>query len=67
MTAGHAPVRCRRPPGQDGGELRLAAGALQADDELTRHGGGGLTPMVFGDEREIDSGGDAAEVHTLPS
>ena len=40
----------------------MSAGALQIDDQLARDGGGGLMPMVVGDEceREIDSGGDAS-------
>ena len=46
-------------PGQERGELRLAAGALQVDDQLTRDGGGGLVPVVVGDEGEgeVDAGG----------
>ena len=48
-------------PGQQGGELRLPAGALQVDDQLTGDGGRGLVSVVVGDEREgqIDAGGDA--------
>ena len=48
-------------PGQERGELRLAAGALQVDDQLTRDGGRGLVSVVVGDqrEREVDAGGDA--------
>ena len=48
-------------PGQDRGELRLAAGAPQVDDQLTGDGGGGLVSVVVGDEseREVDAGGDA--------
>ena len=48
-------------PGQQGGELRLAAGALQVHDQLTCDGGRGLVSVVVGDQSEgqIDAGGDA--------
>ena len=48
-------------PGQQGGELCLAAGALQVHDQLTCDGGRGLVSVVVGDQSEgqIDAGGDA--------
>ena len=47
--------------GQDGGELRLSAGALEVADQLSCDAGGGRVAVVVRDQREgqVDAGGDA--------
>ena len=55
-------------PSQERGELRLATGALEVDNQLPRDRGGGLVSVVLSDQcqRQVNTSGDTGGGPDIP-